>query len=272
MYNACKKAGYKFSLTQIKNWLNERITFLTHKPRPKFIQYASFNGIRDLNEVHKSDLTPLSHDKIGNRIFIHRGVIKDVATRFRKSCALTNKSSTSLAKIFKAIYGDSILIVDKGIEYLGECRDLLLSHGIKIIQAKSKRNISIAECDYQKFEKHAYIRQDAVDFLLPLSERCRSWVKGLRLNDNIYNDTPTRLIHMSPNETVKRALKGEKIIADLSVKHRRLIGFDKFRLIYKDSVLYLLEAGKLEFGKRRITDMNWSPKVYRIKELLIQKN
>ncbi|CAG8480762.1 8293_t:CDS:2 [Ambispora gerdemannii] len=213
--------------------------------KPKFIQYASFNGIQDLNEVHKSDLTPLSFDKIGNRIFKHRGVIKDVATRFRKSCALTNKSSASLAKMFKAIYGDpnnhltwpKVLIVDKGSEYLGECRDLLLSHGVKIIQAKSKRSTSIAERDHQEFEKHAYIRQDAVDFHLPLTltERCRSWVKGLRINDDIYNDTPTRFIHMSPNEAVKRALKGEKIIADPSVKHRRPIGFNEPRLSYKNS-------------------------------------
>ncbi|RHZ78663.1 hypothetical protein Glove_158g91 [Diversispora epigaea] len=278
--DACKKAGYNFSLSVIRNWLNEQITFLTHKPQPKFIQYASFNGIQDLNEMHQSDLTPLSLDKIGNRIFKHRRVIKDVTTRFRKSCALTNKSSASLAKMFKAIYGDSsnhltwpkVLIVDKGTEYLGECKELLLSHGVKIIQAKSKRDTSIAERDHQEFEKHAYIRQDAMDFLLPLSERCTSWVKDLRNNDNIYNDTPTRLIHMSPNEAVKRALKGEKIIADLAVKHRRPIGFDEPRLTYKDSVLYLLEPGELEFGKRRITDMNWSPKVYRIKESLIQKN
>src|SRR5204862_2617699 len=106
MHNACKEAGYNFSLNAIKNWLNKQITFLVHKRKPKFIQYASFNGIRDLNEVHKSDLSPLSFDKIGNQIFKHRGVIKDVATRFRKSCALTNKSSASLAKMFKAIYGD----------------------------------------------------------------------------------------------------------------------------------------------------------------------
>ena len=156
MRDACRRAGHNFSLADIKNWLNKQITFLVHKPRPRFIQYASFNGIRDLNEVHKSDLTPLSHDKIGNQIFKHRGVIKDVATRFRKSCALTNKSSASLAKMFKAIYEDpnnhltwpKVLIVDKGTEYLGECRDLLLSYGVKIIQAKSKRSTSIAERDY----------------------------------------------------------------------------------------------------------------------------
>ncbi|CAG8784331.1 9744_t:CDS:2, partial [Cetraspora pellucida] len=143
-----------------------------HKLQPRFIQYASFNGIQDLNEVHKPDLTSLSYNKIGNQIFKHRGVIKDVATRFHKSCALTNKSFVSLVKMFKAIYEDSnnyliwpkVLIVNKGIEYLA----------------------------------------------------------------------------------VKKALK--------------------------DSVLYLLEFRELEFGKRHITDMNWSSKVYHIKELLIQKN
>ncbi|RHZ81974.1 hypothetical protein Glove_115g112 [Diversispora epigaea] len=39
-----------------------------------------------------------------------------------------------------------------------------------------------------------------------------------------------------------------------------------------DSVLYLLELGELEFGNRRITDMNWSPKIARGPESLIQKN
>ncbi|CAG8570021.1 10086_t:CDS:1 [Acaulospora colombiana] len=280
LYEVAHNAGFDFTLAEVQEWLERQLLHLIHKSRPCFIQYASFNGIQNLNEMHQSDLTPMPHDKIGNRIFKHRGVIKDIATRFHKSCALTNKSSASLAKMFKAIYDDpnnhltwpKVLIVDKGTEYLGECRDLLLSHGVKIIQAKSKRSTSIAERDHQEFEKHAYIRQDAVDFILPLTERCRAWVKGLRLNDDIYNDTPTRLIHMSPNEAVKRALKGEKIIADPSVKHRRPIGFNEPRLTYKDSVLYLLEPGELEFGKSRITDMNWSPKIYRIKELLIQKN
>ncbi|RHZ68940.1 hypothetical protein Glove_292g76 [Diversispora epigaea] len=95
---------------------------------------------------------------------------------------------------------------------------------------------------------------------------------GLRLNDDIYNDTPIRLIHMSPNETVKRVLKGEKIFADSSVKYRKLIGFDKSRLSYKDFILYLLEPRELEFGNRQITNMNWFSKVYHIKESLIQKN
>ena len=42
---------------------------------------------------------------------------------------------------------------------------------------------------------------------------------------------------------------------------------------YNDNVRYLLEHGEVEGGpKRRGTNMNWSPEVYKIKEALIQKN
>ena len=106
MHNACKEAGYNFSLNDIKEWLEKQILYLIHKPRPRFIQYASFNGIQNLNEMHQSDLTPMPHDKIGNRVFKYRLVIKDVATRNRKSYALTNKSASTVAKAIKKIYED----------------------------------------------------------------------------------------------------------------------------------------------------------------------
>ena len=203
-----------------------------------------------------------------------------MATRFRRSFALTNKSSAQVAKAFQKIYDNpncpliwpNVLIIDKGTEYMGECRDLLLRHGVKIQYANSKRGVAIAERDHQEFEKHAYFRQDAVDFHLPLSERCRAWVKGLHINDDIFNNTPTRLIGMSPNEAVKKALKGEKIFAKPAIKHRRPIGYDEPRLTYYNSVRYLLGLGELEFGNRRITDMNWSPNIFHIKKALIQKN
>ena len=51
--------------------------------------------------MHQSDLTPMPYDKIGNRVFKYRLVIKDVATRYRKSCALTNKSASTVAKAIK---------------------------------------------------------------------------------------------------------------------------------------------------------------------------
>ncbi|CAG8856085.1 8254_t:CDS:1, partial [Gigaspora margarita] len=75
--------------------------------------------------------------------------------------------------------------------------------------------------DHQEFEKYAFFRQDAKDLHLPLIERSRDWVRGLRINDDIFNNTPTKLIKMSPNKAVKRALKSEKIFAEPAIKHRR---------------------------------------------------
>ncbi len=48
MLDTCKKAGYKFTLSMIKKWLNRQALYQIHKPWPKFIQYASFNDIQDL--------------------------------------------------------------------------------------------------------------------------------------------------------------------------------------------------------------------------------
>ncbi|CAG8736816.1 14745_t:CDS:2, partial [Funneliformis mosseae] len=59
---------------------------------------------------------------------------------------------------------------DKKTEYLGDCKSLLLKHGVKIRYAKTKK------------------------------EHSRDWARSLHANDDIFNNTPTRLINMSPNK------------------------------------------------------------------------
>ena len=93
---------------------------------------------------------------------------------------------------------------------MGDCKRLLLSHSIKIQYANLKEGNAIAERDHQEFEKHSGIQQDAKDFLLPLTKRSRDWVRNLYINDDIFNNTPTRLIGISPNEAVERALNERK--------------------------------------------------------------
>ena len=43
-------------------------------------------------------------------------------------------------------------------------------------------------------------------FLLPLSERCHSWFEQLDIDNDIYNDSVTSQIGMTPSEAVKKAL------------------------------------------------------------------
>ena len=136
----------------------------------------------------------------------------------------------------------------------------------------SKEGNAIAERDHQEFEKHSGIQQDAKDFLLPLSNRSRDWVRSLHVNDDIFNNSPTQLIDMSPNKAVKKALKGKKIIAKPSVEHRRPVGYNEPLLPSYTEVRHLLEPGKLEGWKRRVTDCNWTPEVFTIDSYLIKEN
>ena len=107
LYEASLKVGYNFSINKVCDWLEKQALYQIHKPRPKFIQYASFNNIQILNEVHQSDTTPMPHDKVGNRIYKYRGVIKDIATRYRCSFALTDKTASQMARAIKKIYNNS---------------------------------------------------------------------------------------------------------------------------------------------------------------------
>src|SRR5438552_1118657 len=107
-----------------------------------------------------------------------------------------------MAKVIKKIYNDKSnplswpedFRVDKGREYMGECKDMLLSYDVKISYAETKRGVAIAECDHQEYEKQVFRRHDAIDFLLPLFQRCRYWFEKLDIDDNIYNNSVTSLI------------------------------------------------------------------------------
>ncbi|GES87815.1 hypothetical protein RCL_jg3297.t1 [Rhizophagus clarus] len=82
------------------------------------------------------------------------------------------------------------------------------------------------------------------------------------------NNSVTRLIGITP----AKAIKKKRVNAKPSKPRHGPMGYDEERLSYDDSVLYLLDPSEYEGGRRRATDMNWSSKIYNIRESLIQKN
>ena len=52
LFEASQEAGFDFTLADVEDWLERQAVYQIHKPQPKFIQYASFNNIQLLNEVH----------------------------------------------------------------------------------------------------------------------------------------------------------------------------------------------------------------------------
>ncbi|PKY60919.1 hypothetical protein RhiirA4_485218 [Rhizophagus irregularis] len=121
------------------------------------------------------------------------------------------------------------------------------------------------------FEYRVFKNQYSVEFLLPTGKRCRECERfARRIVDNM-NDTPTRLIGMSPND----ATKLERVYSKPSVKYNRPIGADEPQLPKGTTVRFLLAKGEWEndpFERRRITDPIWSLSLHKIRRIVVGKN
>ena len=141
---------------------------------------------------------------------------------------------------------------------------------MKIQKAKSKRTMGIVERYNRTLTERLFHIQDAHDLLsLHLSARSRAWVKNLPIIVKDINNTVTRLLGLAPII----AIKNKQVYAKSSYKSRnRPMGYDEDQLTYDILIRYLLEPSDLEGNRRCAGDMNWSQQIYRIQEVLIQKN
>src|SRR5271168_3692561 len=185
-------------------------------------------------------------------------------------------TSDIVAKVFEKIFNNpkcsltwpKLLLTNKGLEFKGSCEKLILKHDVKIQKANSKSSMDIVKRFNRTLAEKLFRIQDAHELLLPLSKRSRAWVKNLPIIINDLNNSVTHLFGITPNEAIKK-----KFVYAKALKPRYgPMGYDEVRLTYNDPVLYLLKPGKLEGGRKRSTDCNWSPQIYYIKESLVQKN
>ncbi len=90
------------------------------------------------------------------------------------------------------------------------------------------------------FEYRVFKNQYSIEFLLPTGERCREceWF-ARKIVDNM-NDSPIRLIGMSPNDVTKL----EQIYFKPSVKYNRPIGIDELQLPKGTTIRFLLAPGE----------------------------
>jgi hypothetical protein len=276
LLEASKQAKFDFTLSEINGWLERQLLYLIHKARPKYIPCVSFNKIIVPMEVIQADLCYMPHDKVGNKIYKYALTCVDIASRTKWVCALTDRDSDSVAKGFIKLFKFhdfpliqlKILQTDYGSEFYGKCEELMIKYKVNISRSKSKKRQGIVERFNRTLQEWAFYIQDAVELLLSPTERCRAWVNDLPIFLEKLDNTKTRLIGMSPAEARKKKF----VYAKASKPRYGPIGYDEVRLTYNDPVLYLLQPGELEGGRRRATDCNWSPQIYHIKESLVQKN
>ncbi|RHZ78890.1 hypothetical protein Glove_155g148 [Diversispora epigaea] len=263
LYDVSHNAGFDFTLAEVQEWLKRQLLYLIYKPRPRYIPCASFNKITVPMKVIQADLCYMPHDKIGNKIYKYALTCVDVASRTKWVCSLTERGFIKLFKFYNfPLTQLEKLQTDYGPEFYGKCEELMIKYNVKINQSKSKKRQGIVERFNRTLQEWAFFIQDAVELLLPPIECCRAWVTDLTIFLEKLDNTVTRLIDMSPAE----ARKLKHVYAMSSKPKYGPIGYDEFRLTYSDSVLYLLNPGELEDGRRRVTDMNWSPQIYHIKE------
>jgi hypothetical protein len=185
---------------------------------------------------------------------------------------------STIARCLEKIYDDpenpliwpKVFLSDKGSEFKGECEKLLRKHGVKIQKAKSKNTMGIIERYNRTFQERFYSILDAYD-LLDTSSDIIELEDLPSVVDSIVedlNNSVTRLLGI----TLTKAIKKKRVFAKPSKPRNGPMGFDEERLSYDTSVIYLLDPSEFEGRRRRATDMNWSPKIYQIRESLIQKN
>jgi PAS domain-containing protein len=130
--------------------------------------------------------------------------------------------------------------------------------------------MGIVERYNKTFQEQFYSILDAYDLLDSSSDIIELEDLPSIVNSIVedFNNSVTRLLGITP----AMAIKKKNVFAKPSKPRKGPMGYDEERLSYNDSVIYLLEPSEYKGGKRRATDMNWSSKIYQIRESLIQKN
>jgi hypothetical protein len=103
---------------------------------------------------------------------------------------------------------------------------------------------------------------------LHLNRRSRAWVRNLPIVVEYINNSITDQLGISPVVAIEK----EEVLTKPSKPRKGPIGYDEDQLSYNNLVRYLLYPSDLDGGRRRAGDKNWSPKVYHIREALVQKN
>src|SRR5215216_5022452 len=147
LHEASLKAGFDFTLNEVRDWLERQAVQQVHMPRPRYIPRASFCSITTPNEVHQADVLYTRHIKSGRIIYLFYLNLVDIASRYKASVPIDvvlrepTKSiknmqgiltSSTIAKCLEKIYNDpknpliwpKVFLSDKGSEFKGECEKI----------------------------------------------------------------------------------------------------------------------------------------------------
>ena len=117
------------SESRAEEWLAKQAIWQIYLLPPRYISRPK-SDIAESNEVHQADLLFLPHDRVGSNTYKYALTVVDVASQHKEAQAVTDKTSTQVAKALEFIYLHSpltwpkLLQVDPESEFRGAVQKL----------------------------------------------------------------------------------------------------------------------------------------------------
>jgi hypothetical protein len=162
-------------------------------------------------------------------------------------------------------------MLDGGKEFSGHFARGIQRYNVSIwvVDLYSFESLALVKALKRRLAKIIYKIQYAIESKLPAGERSTLWNMILEVIFDNMNNSPTRLIGMTPSH----AMTLEKVISKPSIKPKRPVGENEEQIPKGTTVRYLLKPGELEGGhRRRLTDPYWSLRIYKIRKVVVGKN
>ena len=271
----------KTSQASARKWLTKQAIWQVYLPKPSYIPRPMFDE-NIPNAIHQADLLYLPHDtvRVGRRTYTYKYALNivDIASRYKESEPLTDKTSVSVAAALSVVYARGPLTwpiklqVDPGTEFQGQVNVLLAKHHVQVRrgQPNNHRQQGLVENYNKVLAERLFGAQYAQEMLFEARgshERSTVWVKDLSEVVQAINDEPTRLTGLAPTEAIKQ--KNIKAKHSLPAPSGRIVGLEEPILSGATRVRYLYAPGEEEGGThRRATDPIWSLSEYIILEVI----
>jgi hypothetical protein len=143
-----QEKGYDFDIFDITEWLHKQAMWQIHSPAPKYIPQVLFNKITRPNMYHQADILYMPYDTVGKKLYKYCLNIVDVASRYKASVPLVDRSSASVANAFRKVYCKAdcpliwpkVLQVDGRSEFKNEVIHLMEKKGVRIRVSTTHKN------------------------------------------------------------------------------------------------------------------------------------
>ena len=191
----------------------------------------------------------MPHDKVGRQIYKYCLNIIDVASRYKASIPLTDRTSLSIAKAFIKCYNSKkclliwpkVLQVDGGSEFKDNVITLMKFKNVRIRIGTTHENQSIVERFNRTLEERLFKIEDAKESLTEVVNT--EWVKDLPDIIDDLNNSITRLLGITPNEAI---LKKMVFALPSKIPIDRPVGINEKRLSIGTTIRYLLDKSDYE--------------------------